>query len=71
MSAKHTVTFEKFSATFPPETVAKWVNMVERWEVDPTAPNPYDEPERSKLPISNVLSAASFSCSHYSSGRSS
>ena len=71
MSAKHTVTFEKFSATFPPETVAKWLKMVERWEAEPTAPNPYDEPERSKFSVSVVIGVVSFSCSHYSSGCSS
>ena len=48
MSVKQTEIFEKFSATFPPETVARWVRMVERWEDDPTAPNPYNEPEQSK-----------------------
>jgi hypothetical protein len=51
MSAKHTEIFEKFSATFPPETVARWVLMVERWEGDPKAPNPYDEPEESKCAL--------------------
>lgn len=59
MSAKHTETFEKFSATFPPETVAKWLKMVEHWEANPRAPNPYDEPESSKFSISNVFSAVS------------
>jgi len=48
MSAQHTEIFEKFSATFPPETVARWVRMVERWEGDPKAPNPYNEPEQCK-----------------------
>jgi hypothetical protein len=47
MSAKQTEIFEKFSATFPPETVSRWVRMVERWEGDPTAPNLYNEPEQS------------------------
>ena len=59
MNAKHTETFKKFSATFPPETLSKWLKMVERWETDPTAPNPYDEPERSKFSISNILNAVS------------
>jgi len=48
MSDKHMEVFEKFSAMFPPETVARWVRMVERWEGDPKAPNPYNEPEQSK-----------------------
>ena len=51
MSAKHSEIFEKFSATFPPATVARWVRMVERWEGDPKAPNPYNEPEQSKCHI--------------------
>ena len=70
MSAKHAETFKKFSATFPPETVDKWLKMVECWEADPTAPNPYDEPERGKFSVSNVLGVISFYCSHYASGRS-
>lgn len=48
MTAKHTEIFEKFSATFPLETVARWVRIVERWESDPKAPNPYNESEQSK-----------------------
>jgi hypothetical protein len=48
MSAKHTDVFNKFSATFPPEIIEKWVKMVEKWESNPKAKNPYDEPEKSK-----------------------
>ena len=48
MSTKHTEIFEKFSATFPPETVGRWIRMVERWESDPKAQNLYDESEQSK-----------------------
>ena len=48
MNQKHTEIFEKFSATFPAETVARWKRMVERWEADPKAPNPYNEPGKSK-----------------------
>ena len=59
MNTKHTETFKKFSATFPPETLTKWLKMVEQWETNPTAPNLYDEPERSKISISNILSAIS------------
>lgn len=47
MSNKHREIFERFSATFPLETVERWIRMVERWEGDPKAPNPYDEPEQS------------------------
>jgi hypothetical protein len=49
MSVKQREIFEKFSATFPPETVARWERMVERWEGDCTAPNPYIEPEQSRI----------------------
>lgn len=58
MSTKHTEIFEKFSATFPPETVGRWIRMVERWESDPKAQNLYDESEQSKrsLKISLIFS---------------
>ena len=49
MSVKHMEIFEKFLATFPPETVVRWVRMVECWEGDCTAPNPYNELEQSKF----------------------
>ncbi|KDR65963.1 hypothetical protein GALMADRAFT_232763 [Galerina marginata CBS 339.88] len=49
MSTRHTEIFEKFSATFPPQTVARWTRMVERWEADPKASNPYDEPEEATM----------------------
>ena len=55
MSVKQTEIFEKFSATFPPETVARWVQMVECWEDDPTAPNLYNEPEQSRYFSSKIL----------------
>ena len=48
MKQKHREIFEKFSATFPAETVARWKQMVEHWEADPKAPNPYNEPGKSK-----------------------
>ena len=54
MSAKHMEIFEKFSATFPPETVRRWVQMVERWENDPKAPNLYNETEQSKCLSLNI-----------------
>ena len=54
MSAKHMEIFEKFSATFPPETVRRWVWMVEHWENDPNAPNPYKETEQSKCLSLNI-----------------
>ena len=48
MSQKQKDIFDKFSSTFPRETVVKWEQMVACWEADPKAPNPYDEPEASK-----------------------
>ena len=48
MSAKHKGVFDKFSSTFPSETVKKWVQMVECWEANPKAPNLYEESENSK-----------------------
>ena len=47
MSAKQRETFNKFSSTFPSETVEKWVRMVEGWEANRKALNPYEEPEKS------------------------
>jgi hypothetical protein len=34
---------ERFSATFPPDTLAKWEEMVKEWDADPLKPNPYVE----------------------------
>lgn len=48
MSGKHTEIFDKFSATFPQKIIEKWVKMVEKWEGNPKAKNPYSEPEQSK-----------------------
>ena len=48
MKQKHREIFEKFSATFPAETVTRWKQMVEHWEADPKAPNLYNEPGKSK-----------------------
>ena len=48
MSMKHKEAFDKLSLTFPSETVKKWVWMVECWEANPKALNPYEESENSK-----------------------
>lgn len=45
MSAKHTAVFNKLSATFSPETVKKWEEMVTAWNANHKAPNPYRELE--------------------------
>ncbi|KAH7917878.1 hypothetical protein BV22DRAFT_1025551, partial [Leucogyrophana mollusca] len=44
MEAKHQDLFEKLTSTFAPALVAKWEESVTRWEADPKAPNPYEEP---------------------------
>jgi hypothetical protein len=44
MRSKHQDLFAKFSATFKPETVSVWEEMVTTWERDNTQPNPYEEP---------------------------
>ena len=48
MSTKQKETFKQFSSTFPPEVLKKWEKMVELWEANPMAPNPYDEPDKSE-----------------------
>ena len=54
MSRKHVDVYEKFLATFPPEMVQKWVRMVEQWETDPKAPNPYDKPEKGECLVQGM-----------------
>jgi hypothetical protein len=44
MNAKQTDVFNKLSATFKPETIKKWEDMVIAWGANPKAPNPYQEP---------------------------
>lgn len=44
MKVKQMEIFEQLLATFPPEIIEKWETMVARWNSDPTAPNPYQEP---------------------------
>lgn len=46
MYVVHQQLFDEFSATFPPETVAAWEQMVIDWEADMTKPNPYEEPAK-------------------------
>ena len=49
MQEKHKVVFEQFSTTFSPQTLRQWTEMVEKWEADPKAPNPYEEPVDSEF----------------------
>jgi hypothetical protein len=44
MRDKHTLIFQQFSSTFPPETVQTWEAMVLAWTNDKSKPNPYKEP---------------------------
>lgn len=46
---KHKENFEKFSLTFAPDVVEKWMKMVEDWDKDMTKPNPYEDPALSKF----------------------
>ena len=48
MSIKQADTFDQLSATFLPENIAKWEAIVENWNADPKAPNPYREPKGRK-----------------------
>ena len=33
------------TSTFPPNVTEGWTKMVEKWENNPKAPNPYKEPQ--------------------------
>jgi hypothetical protein len=35
---------EEFTATFPSDVIQKWHNIVEDWNANRKAPNPYIEP---------------------------
>lgn len=48
MSAKQMDIFNKLSATFSPDTVKKWEEMVAAWNINCKAPNPYEEPKSGK-----------------------
>ncbi|KAH7924727.1 hypothetical protein BV22DRAFT_1129623 [Leucogyrophana mollusca] len=43
MARKHEELFNKLSATFTPNLVAEWEEAVTRWEMNPKAPNPYED----------------------------
>lgn len=43
--AKHKALFEKLNATFNPEVVKKWDDMVAAWNEDTSKPCPYEETE--------------------------
>ena len=48
MAKVHEAAHIEFSATFPPNVIAKWEAMVHHWECDENAPNPFEEPATSK-----------------------
>ncbi|KAM6497206.1 hypothetical protein JOM56_007679 [Amanita muscaria] len=47
MRDKHRAIFEKFSSTFPLQTVKKWEEKILQWNLDNSKPNPYAEPASS------------------------
>jgi hypothetical protein len=48
MSQKQQKNHDKFTATFSSETIQKWHSMVEDWNTNRKAPNPYFESVASK-----------------------
>jgi hypothetical protein len=51
MSVLQSDIFDQLSATFPPQTIQKWENMLLRWKSYPNAPNPYKEPRCGMLDL--------------------
>ena len=49
MSSRHRAAFKALSTTFPAETVKEWTEMLERWLVDPSEPDPFEEVTIGKL----------------------
>jgi hypothetical protein len=43
MYNKHKKAFKDFNASFEPDTVARWEQMVAAWDADITQLNPYEE----------------------------
>jgi hypothetical protein len=48
MSQRQQKNHDEFTAIFPSDTIWKWQNMVEDWNANRKAPNPYVEPVASK-----------------------
>ena len=55
MSTKQADIFSQLSAMFSMETINKWETLVENWNADPKAPNPYQEPKNCKLCLYDIL----------------
>ena len=51
MSVKQREIYRDHTANFPAETINEWEAMVLAWEADPTRPDPYEEPQSSKLSL--------------------
>lgn len=49
MRAKHRTQADKYTAIFPPRSIVEWMAAIKEWELDYTKPDPYAEPEYSKL----------------------
>jgi hypothetical protein len=44
MKEIHKAVYEQLTSTFSVNDIKVWEKMVEKWENDPSAPNPYVEP---------------------------
>ena len=49
MAKTHEERHQELDATFPRDVVEKWEQMVESWNADSSAPDPYVEPVISEL----------------------
>jgi hypothetical protein len=43
VSKKHCALLNALSATFPQQIIAEWTTMVEAWQEDTSAPDPFEE----------------------------
>lgn len=48
MSRKQRAAHSALTATFPPDTIQEWTNMIIQWQEDPDKPNPFEEKDISK-----------------------
>lgn len=44
MKDVHEAVYQQLTSTFSVNDIKGWEKMVEKWENDPSAPNPYVEP---------------------------
>jgi len=45
MSKKQAEIYDQMTSTFPPQVIEEWTKAIEKWEDDPKASNPYEEPQ--------------------------